>query len=156
MTKADPLLSASKNPLEQLLLDRVELPIGPIYDGKLKQFFARTEPCYILLPPVQKTLVNTELLRCCAEGEVSIQLEPAILSRSMIFSITAYRLRTLPVAPPFRQTRSERGIERGEGWKRLMQVRNASEVRQIWPTKCNAESYVGKKIFFNSYVVLVI
>ena len=69
----------SKNPHEQLLLDRVELPIGTVKDGKLTQLFVRTEPHNIHHPPGQKTLVNTKLLRRCVLREVSLRLEPAIL-----------------------------------------------------------------------------
>jgi hypothetical protein len=79
VSDANTLLTTSKDLLEQLLLDRVELPIGPIDEGMLARFFVGAKPLDILRPFGQKADIHSNLVRGRSESEVSLQLEPATL-----------------------------------------------------------------------------
>ena len=135
----------------------MELPIGTVDNGTLtRRFDVRLQPCDTLFPPGQKGGIHSKLFRRRCEREVPPQLEPATLLKKHDLLNHGIPLADLAGSTPLRADEERtRHRERG-GMEEMMQVRNAAEVRQIWPTKCNAESYVCKKLLFNSYVVLVI
>ena len=75
MPDLDPLLTFSEHPHEQLLLDRMELPIGSINDGKLVQPDMGLELWQLLCLLHKKTVVHSELHCRFLEGEITLLMD---------------------------------------------------------------------------------
>ena len=66
MLNIDPLLALRKYEHDQLMLNRMELPIESFKDGPLLQPGGGLEMGQILCPPQEESVAHTKLRRCAS------------------------------------------------------------------------------------------